>query len=257
MAAGNVSTQEVWAFSGKSKDSFCFRDHQGSSLGTSCLFFNAKHYWSNQYLSVCLYIPQFPWHSDWRVTTSWKTWATLRKKPICPPPPIFTSWKSCEGHHMTEKLGHPKKETCVTPLIFTVMEKLWGLLHHGKVGLPWEGNLCDLWERYLCDHQDRNLCDQWERNLYDPWKSSTVLRKKPVWPLRKKPVWPPQKETCVTPDKETCVTLGKVEPPWERNLCDPWDWNLYDSWKSFDPWDRNLCDPWERNLCDALRKKPV
>ncbi len=36
MAAGNVSRQEVWAFSGKSKDSFRFRDHQGSRLGTSC-----------------------------------------------------------------------------------------------------------------------------------------------------------------------------------------------------------------------------
>ncbi len=37
MAAGNVSRQEVWAFSGKSKDSFRFRDHQGSRLRTSCL----------------------------------------------------------------------------------------------------------------------------------------------------------------------------------------------------------------------------
>ncbi len=36
MAAGNVSGQEVWAFSGKSKDSFRFRDHQGSRIGTSC-----------------------------------------------------------------------------------------------------------------------------------------------------------------------------------------------------------------------------
>ncbi len=36
MAAGNVSRQEVWAFSGKSKDSFRFLDHQGSRLGTSC-----------------------------------------------------------------------------------------------------------------------------------------------------------------------------------------------------------------------------
>ena len=36
MAAGNVSRQEVWGFSGKSKDSFRFRDHQGSRLGTSC-----------------------------------------------------------------------------------------------------------------------------------------------------------------------------------------------------------------------------
>ncbi len=39
MAAGNVSRQEVWAFSGKIKDSFHFRDHQGSRLGTSCSLF--------------------------------------------------------------------------------------------------------------------------------------------------------------------------------------------------------------------------
>ncbi len=33
----NVSRQEMWGFSGKSRD-FRFRDHQGSRLGTSCLF---------------------------------------------------------------------------------------------------------------------------------------------------------------------------------------------------------------------------
>ncbi len=160
-----------------------------------------------------MYTPQFPWCSDRGGHYIMEKFSCPEKE-ICVTPHFHYAMESCEGHYIMEIWAALRKKPVWPPHPVSLHHGKWGSIHHGKVGLPWERNLCDTPAPIFTE----NLCDPRERSLNDPCKSWTTLRKKPV------------------SEQETCVT------PWERSLCDPCK-----SWATL----RETCvTPWERNLCD-------